>query len=184
MFGIGMGPSQHEIGDRNNLNNASQFATGLGEGDLTAASKFYRDILSGDPSQEAQAIAPEASAAQGQTQQAKNNMAEFAPRTGGTAAAGAGMDTATRTALINMLGGLKSGAAAGAGGLGTSSLGMGMSGTEDVAGQDKTMHDQSAAQLNDLAKTIAAIVGGAAAGAPGMPGGFQDMASNAIGGTY
>ena len=179
LFGIGEGPSQHEIQDRNTLNNGANFGIGLGEGDLTAASKYYQDLLSGDPSKTAEAMAPETSAAQEHTQQAKNTMAEFAPRSGGTAAAGAGMDT--RTALINLLGSLRSGAARGAGAIGSSAYGTGMNGAEGVYGEDKGMHDQSAKQLGDLAQTIAAMVSGVAAGAPGAPGGFMDTFSNATG---
>ena len=51
------------------------FGTGVGNADVTAASKWYSDLLSGDPTKEAEAIAPETSALQTQSQEAKNQRA-------------------------------------------------------------------------------------------------------------
>ena len=88
---------------------AAGFDTGIGEGDVTAASKYWNDILSGDPTKMAQAVAPETAAIQGQAQQAKNQTAQFSPRSGGTAAAIAGLDANSRAQIIKLLGGLQSG---------------------------------------------------------------------------
>ncbi len=82
---------------------AAGFGTGIGENDVTAASKWYNNILSGDPTKMAEAIAPETSAIQGEAQQAKNQTAQFSPRSGGTAAAMAGMDANTRSQIIKLL---------------------------------------------------------------------------------
>ena len=95
------------------------FSTGVGEGDVTAASKWYNDILSGDPTKMAEAVAPETSAIQGQAQQAKDQTAQFSPRSGGTAAAMAGLDANTRAQIIKLLGGLQSGSAGSLASLGT-----------------------------------------------------------------
>lgn len=100
------------------------FSTGVGEGDVTAASKWYNDILSGDPTKMAEAIAPETSAIQGQTQQQKNQTAQFSPRSGGTAAAIAGLDANSRAQIIKLLGGLQGGAASGDASLGTTEQGI------------------------------------------------------------
>ena len=95
------------------------FAQGVGQGDVTAASKWYNDILSGDPTKMAQAVAPETAAIQEQTQQAKNKTAQFSPRSGGTTAAMAGLDENTRAQIIKLLGGLQGGAAGSLANLGT-----------------------------------------------------------------
>jgi hypothetical protein len=115
------------------------FATGVGNQDVTAASKWYNDILSGDPTKMAEAIAPETSAIQGQAQQAKNQTAQFSPRSGGTAAAIAGLDENTRAQIIKLLGGLQGGSASGLAGLGTSEQGLALSEREaaDKASQQQ-----------------------------------------------
>jgi hypothetical protein len=103
------------------------FATGVGQGDVTAASKWYNDILSGDPTKMAEAVAPETSAIQGEAQQAKNQTAQFAPRSGGTASAMAGLDANTRAQIIKLLGGLQSTSAGALGNLGTTEQGVALS---------------------------------------------------------
>jgi hypothetical protein len=100
------------------------FASGVGQGDVTAASKWYDSILSGDPTKMAEAVAPETSAIQGQAQQEKNKLAQFAPRSGGTTAAVAGLDANTRAQIIKLLGGLQSGAAGNLSSLGTTEQGV------------------------------------------------------------
>jgi hypothetical protein len=108
------------------------FATGVGQGDVTAASKWYNDILSGDPTKMAEAVAPETAAIQGQAQQAKNQTAQFAPRSGGTAAAMAGLDANTRAQIIKLLGGLQGGAAGALGNLGTTEQALAETNREDA----------------------------------------------------
>jgi len=117
---------------------AAGFSTGIGEGDVTAASKWYNDILSGDPTKMAEAVAPETSAIQSETQQAKNQMAEFSPRSGGTAAATEGMDANTRATIIRLLGGLQSGAAGSLSSIGTTE--------EELALQERQAADRAAQQ--------------------------------------
>ena len=68
--------------DINQFGQDAGVATTLGTGDATAASKEYQDILSGDPTKEAAAIAPETKAAQDQAAQAKKTTAEFSNRGG------------------------------------------------------------------------------------------------------
>jgi hypothetical protein len=111
---------------------AAGFDTGVGESDTTAASKWYNDILSGDPTKMAQAVAPETSAIQGQTQQAKNQTAQFAPRSGGTAAAIAGLDANTRAQIIKLLGGLQSGSASSLASIGQNEQSMGLTARNDA----------------------------------------------------
>lgn len=105
----------------------------IGNGDATAASTFYQNILSGDPTKQAQAIAPQTAAAQQQAQQQKNQAAQFAPRSGGIAAAMSGLDENTRSQLIKLLGGLQTTAASGAAGLGTAEQGLSQQATAQQA---------------------------------------------------
>ena len=143
---------------------AAGFATGIGEGDVTKASKWYNDILSGDPTKMASAVAPETSAIQGQTQQAKNQTAEFSPRSGGTAATLAGMDANTRAQIIKLLGGLQSGAASNLENIGTTEQG--------IALENRTAADQAAVEKQKLE-------GGSILG--GLFGGLADMGGKALG---
>lgn len=123
----------------NKFGSQAGFANNIGEQDTTAASKWYTDILSGDPTKQAEAIAPETAAAQGQAQQQKNQMAQFSPRSGGTAAASAGIDAGVRGDLEKLLGSLKSGAASGAASLGTNEQGLALQGEQlqDSASQTR-----------------------------------------------
>jgi hypothetical protein len=130
-------------------------ATTLGTGDATAASKEYQDILSGDPTKEAAAIAPETKAAQDQAAQAKKTTAEFGTRGGGTGGTLAGIDEATRSNLISLLGGLKTTAASGAASLGTAEQGLSLS--------DKQAQDAAAQQK--LENEMNSILGNATSGA-------------------
>jgi hypothetical protein len=116
--------------DINQSGAASEFSTGVGEGAVTKANKFYGDILSGDPTQEAEALAPEIASAKARTGQQKKTNAEFGNRSGGTAATNAGLDTGVSTDVLNLEGGLKSGAAAGEASLGTTEQQLGLSGEE------------------------------------------------------
>ena len=119
--------------DINQFGQDAGVAGGIGNADATAASKFYTDILSGDPTKQAQAIAPQTAAAQEGAQQQKNQAAQFAPRSGGMAAAMSGLDENTRSQLIKLLGGLQTTAASGAAGLGTAEQGLSQQATAEQA---------------------------------------------------
>lgn len=149
------------------------FAQNIGEGDTTAASKWYNDILSGDPTRMAQAVAPETAATQEQTQQAKNTAAQFGNRSGGTAATLAGLDANTRAQIIKLLGGLQSGAASGAANLGTTEQGIALTGQQ--AQDAAAMQQQQLQQQSILGGLISGGVGSLASlglgGILGMGGG-------------
>lgn len=106
----------------------STFSTGIGDTNATAASKFYGDILSGDPTAEATALAPEIASDKARAGQQKKTNAEFGTRSGGTTASNAGLDAGVSTDVLNLEGGLKSGAASGAASLGTAEQGLGLEG--------------------------------------------------------
>lgn len=82
---------------------ASKFATGTGEGLISKSAGWLNNLLSGDPAAATKLLAPQISAAQQQTQQGKQALAQFGTRSGGTAAASAGADAATRGNITNMI---------------------------------------------------------------------------------
>lgn len=139
----------------------SNFGTTTGEKNITDASKYYSDILSGDPSKIAESIAPEVSTGATQTQQEKNQLAQFGTRSGGTAAASAGADAANRSNIINLIARLRQGAAAGATGIGENQTGQGLQANAQQA-------QLSQQQLENYMKSI--IGQGIGAGVGGVEG--------------
>ena len=179
-FGIGMGPSSEEKSQYNNLNSQNQFATGLGESDISQSSAFMSAILSGDPTKTAQALAPQISGIQQRAGQEKKTIAEFGNRGGGTNAKAAGIDTAASGAVTNLVGGATADAAKGLASLGTSLFGAGQSGTQAAFGEAKTLHDQTEAMFNDIFKSSAQVAGAVAGGFGGggeLPGGTPGFTS-------
>ena len=163
MFGIGMGASGQEKSQYNLLNSQTQFATGLGEGNLSESSSFFRDLLN-NPTK---ALAPEISASQKQAgQQAKTN-AEFGTRSGGTAGANQALGAESRANIINLMGKEQSGAASNLASSGSNLLGMGMQGAEAGFGEAKTMQEQNESKLNDIIGSATSVAGGVAGGIAG-----------------
>ena len=156
--------------EQNQFGALSGYQTGVGEGLITPAAQYEESILSGDPTKTAQAMAPEISANQQQTQQFKNQTAEFSPRSGGTAAAVANADTSGRSNLIDLLGKEQSGAA-------STSLSAG-SGLLDSAssnlGQEAKLADQwrqsQVSDIGQIGQSAAEIAQGLAGGSDGSGG--------------
>jgi hypothetical protein len=157
MFGIGMGPTGGEKSAYNKMVSSSDFATGVGEGDITASSKFMSDILSGDPTRIATTLAPQISTAQTQAQQAKGTAAQFGTRSGGTTGAMMGIDAATRANITDLIGQLTGGAASGLASMGQNLLSTGMTGTGQAFDMSKIMQDQNMAKWNDIMGSIASV---------------------------
>lgn len=153
MFGLFEGPSGGEKQNYNLLNSSSQFATGLGEGNLSISSDFFRNLLV-DPTK---ALAPEIKAGQDQVQQAAKTNAEFGNRGGGTNASTQAASANNRANLINAAVNAQTGAASNLASTGSGLLSTGMSGTEAGFDEAKTMQDQRAAMWNDIIKSSAAV---------------------------
>ena len=136
----------------------SGFSTGVGEGDVTAASKWYRDILNGGTA-EAEALAPEISSAQARAQQGKKTRSEFGTRSGGTAAANAAADAGVSTDILNLEGSLKQGAASGAASLGTSEQSIGLNANQQQA--QEAIQRQQLQENSILGKAITGGIGAA-----------------------
>lgn len=133
------------------------YQTGVGEGLTTAGATFDEAILSGDQGRISQALAPEISAGQQQVQQQKNQDAQFAPRSGGTAASTANAETAERGNLINLEGGLQSGTAGSALGAGSNLLSQASGNINDVAGLRTARQARSAGDWGNIAQGAAEI---------------------------
>lgn len=160
----GSSPGLKQAG--NTATDISNFNNNAGQTNETDASNFYQGILSGDPSKIAAVEAPEIAAGQQQTQQAKQNAAQFGTRSGGTAATGEAADASNRANLINLTGQLQSGAAAGEAGLGEnqSSTGLAANGQAASISQEELqnmMNSVLGSGIGDLANT--ALQGGEAA---------------------
>lgn len=139
----------------------STFGTNTGQGAITDADSYYKNILSGDPSKIAESIAPEIKAGQEQTQQEKNSMAQFGTRSGGTTAASAGADAANRANITSLIGKLQSGAAAGETGIGENQTQQGLA----ANGQQAQLSQE---QLQNYIKSI--LGQGVSSGVAGVEG--------------
>jgi len=183
-FGVDMGVSQDQQSQHNNLTAASGFATGLGEQDLTASSNFMNEILSGDPTKVATALAPQINQQQQRTQQAKDTTAQFGPRSGGTAATVANMGAADRASTTDLVGGLTGKAASDLGSMGSGLLSTGMSG--DITGFDQAsaLQKQKAAKFNDIMSSTAAVAAAPFTGGASLSGLAGGGAGSGMGGGF
>lgn len=89
----------------------ADFATGMGEKNLTTSSNFFNSILSGDSSKINQALAPEISAAKTSANQQNKTASEFGTRSGGTAASTAATSDKVHSDITNLIGSLTGNAA-------------------------------------------------------------------------
>lgn len=174
-FGIGMGPSGQEKAQYNALSGDAAFAEGLGENSLAASAKFMQDVLSGDPTRISTALAPQISGIQQRTQQQKNEMSQFGTRSGGTAAAAAGLDSTARGDVTNLVGGLTNSAASGLASLGGNLFNTGVSARGTAFQEAKTMQDQVGAMWNDIFSSAASVAGGVMGGMGGMGMGISKI---------
>ena len=158
IFDLGAGnPVQ---GEQNQFGSLAGYQTGVGEGLITPAAQYEESILSGDPTKTAQAMAPEISATQQQTQQFKNQAAEFSPRSGGTAASVANADTSGRSNLIDLLGKEQSGAASTSLSAGSGLLDSASNNLGNEANLAQNWRNQQTSDINGVAQGAAEIAMG------------------------
>lgn len=168
-FGIGEGPSGPEKQEFNLLRDIGSFAGQTGTKDVGEASRFWSDLLSGDPQKIAQILGPEISSINKQGQQAKKTAAEFGNRSGGTNASMQMIDDNTRSAIRQMIANLTGGAASSLGSMGQSLLGTSVGAGEAGFSAATTLHDQNLKKWNDIFSSIAKTAAGFA-GLPAVPG--------------
>lgn len=155
--------------EQNQFGALSGYQTGVGEGLITPAAQYEESILSGDPTKTAQAMAPEISANQQQTQQFKNQSAEFSPRSGGTAASVANADTSGRSNLIDLLGKEQSGAASTSLSAGSGLLDSASNNLGNEANLAQNWRNQQTSDINGIAQGAASIAMGLPTGTGADP---------------
>ncbi len=106
--------------------NIGGFATGLGEKNLTEASKFMSGITSGDSSKIFQLLGPQIGAAKNAAQQSTKTRTMFGSRSGGTGAANAATSDKVHSDITSMIADLTGGAVSGLASTGGSLLSEGM----------------------------------------------------------
>lgn len=156
-FGIGVGPSDQEKQQYGNTAGIGSFATSTGEGDISAASDFWKGILSGDQNQLSRILGPQYSNISQRAGQEEKTLSEFGTRSGGTAAAQQQIGDEERRAGAQMEGSVLSGAAENLGNMGSGLLSTGLSADEAAFNEAKTIQDQRAAKANDIFKSISKI---------------------------
>lgn len=157
MFGVGEGPSSQENQQYANLTSAGSFATGTGESDLTASSKFMHAILSGDSTAISQAFAPQIGAAKTSAQQNAKTTSEFGNRGGGTNASSAAASDKAHSDITSLIGGGTSSAATSLGSEGSGLLGMGIGADTSAFDEAKQIQSQKAAKWDDIFKSAVAV---------------------------
>ncbi len=120
-------------GDINKTGQAADFATGMGEKNLTTSSNFFNSILSGDSSKQSQALAPEIGAAKTSANQETKKNAQFGSRSGGTAASSAASTDKVHSDITGMIGDLTGKAASNLQSSGSSELSTGLQGLNQQA---------------------------------------------------
>jgi hypothetical protein len=109
-------------------------AAGAGQQNLNTAANWYDQIISGDPTKQAQAIAPEVNAAKTSAQQDLKTSAMQGNRSGGTNASNAMSWDNVHAYITDLLAKLTQGAASGLAGIGGGELSTGV-GAAQAGGQ-------------------------------------------------
>lgn len=162
-------PEEHQLGG------LTGFETTLGEPLANSGAGYEQDILSGDPTKLATALAPEISSGQGQVEQNLLENANFGNRGGGTNASTQNAKAAERGNIINLEGGLQRETAGAAVGQGMGLLGQASSNLGTQADLAAANQKRKASDVGGIAASVADIaapfLGGAGAAAPGaIPG--------------
>jgi hypothetical protein len=113
------------------LSNVGSTTTSAGASDTGKASKYFSDIVSGDPSKVMAAAAPEVNAIKGQATQQKKQIANLGGnRTGGTNAVSQDIATNARGQIADTIAKQRSGAAGELAKVGAGETGAGIGATE------------------------------------------------------
>ena len=161
-----MGVSGDQYAQHGALEQSSGFATGLGEGDLTASSKFMQGILSGDATKISSVLSPLISSAKTSAQQTQKTGTEMGTRSGGTTASNIASTDKVHSDITSAIAGLTGTAATTLGSEGAGLLSAGMAGDQVGFDQAGAIQKQKLAKFNDIISSIASTIAGIA----GMPG--------------
>lgn len=144
-------------GEQKAFGDLAGFENPLGEKSVNQGLGWESDILSGDPSKIATALAPEIKAGQQQVQQQAQQGAEFGNRGGGTNAATQAAQSGERGNIINLIGGLQQGAAGALTSGGENLLTQGSSNLGQEANLANQRRQQQVGDVSGIASGVADI---------------------------
>lgn len=145
------------------------FDTGQGQSDVLAGTDFLKSILGGDATKQAQAIAPEISAAKTSQQQDQKTLAQNGTRSGGEAASSAADADKTHATITDLLGQLTGKAATSLPSIGTNLTSQGTAATAQQANEaQERMQNWLNSILGKGISTAAQAAESAGLGAAGM----------------
>ncbi|HWF62946.1 MAG TPA: hypothetical protein VN666_21920 [Nitrospira sp.] len=162
-------PTQKE---EQGLQSLSSFENPLGENSVSQGLGFDSDILSGDPTKIAQALAPEIKAGQQQVNEQALTNAQFGNRGGGTNSSTQNAQTNERGNIISLIGGLQKGAADSLTAGGENLLGQGSTNLSKQADLATANRQRQTSDVGGIASGVASIAEPFLGGAPAA-GGFQ-----------
>jgi NADH dehydrogenase/NADH:ubiquinone oxidoreductase subunit G len=139
------------------LQDVGNYGLNTGEGAINTGLGFEGDILSGDPSKIATALAPEIKAGQQQVQQQAEQGAMFGNRGGGTNAATQAAQSGERGNIINLIGGLQQGAAGAEIGAGENLLSQGTGAETTAADLALKNRQRQTSDVSGIAQGVADI---------------------------
>jgi len=116
------------------LKNTGTGLVSQGSADTGRASKYFSDILSGDPSKVLEAAAPEVHAITSQADQQKKEISQFGNRTGGTNAITANIGTDVRGKIADVISSKRGEAAGAEAKIGAGETGAGLTALDSSAG--------------------------------------------------
>lgn len=131
------------------LTTAGRAATTAGLEDTGAASRYYSNILSGDPAKVAAAVAPETKAVTGQEQQQLKQITNTGNRAGGTNAVAQSLPGQTRSIIGDSILKAQSGAASGLERTGSEASRVGLAETGEGIGATSTAGSEYASLISN-----------------------------------
>ena len=161
--GFGGGTSadrSNQLGAWSNLNQLQGYGSSAGKNYVGQGAGFWSDILSGDPSKIATAIAPEDKIIRGQAQQQKNQIAQFGNRSGGTGGAAQMIDANAQGSIDNLINSLIPHAADTLTGLGTNLLGLSVNASGELGNQAERAREFDTQQNNLLGGGLFGMLSG------------------------
>ncbi|MDE2099385.1 MAG: hypothetical protein KGL39_19190, partial [Patescibacteria group bacterium] len=147
--------------EQNQFGDLGNYESNTGQKATNAAQGYYSGILSGDPSQIAQELAPEIKAGQQQLEQQNLTNAQFGNRGGGTNASTQAGQSQERGNIISLIGQARQNAAGAEAGLGTNLL-------QQSTGNIANEANLAAQNQQRLGSDVGGIVNGAAQIATGF----------------
>jgi len=146
------------------------YATGQGEKNLSSASDFWRNIVSGDSSKISQSLAPEIDAVKSSTANDQKTNSMFNARSGGTAASNNAASDKAHGYITNLIGNLTGNAVSSLASTGSNELSTGLSATGQQAELSQERYQNWMDSILGKGVTTAAAAGEAyGLGKIGMP---------------